>query len=69
VLGILAGALASFFGFGSDDTSSGAAASETVLSASGDERAGGDVRARLTEMRSRLAELDKAVASLQDELP
>jgi voltage-gated potassium channel len=69
VLGILAGALASFFGFGSDDRSSGATASEAEMAANREERAGGDARARLTKMRARLAELDEAVASLQDELP
>jgi voltage-gated potassium channel len=69
VLGVLAGALASFFGFGGDPGPTEEATTEPAPGVNGDQPPGADLRARLTEMRARLAELDEAVASLQDELP
>jgi voltage-gated potassium channel len=66
VLGILAGALAQFFGFGSDDTKEEAAAAPEPPA---EVPAGApDLRAELAAVRARVAELDAALAAAEDRL-
>jgi len=60
LLGVLAGTLASFFGFGDRPE-------EATSSASPSEPA--DVKAELTALRARVADLDAALAALEDRLP
>jgi voltage-gated potassium channel len=61
VLGILAGALASFFGFGQE-----AEAPEPPTAVIG---AGDELALALADVRARVAELDQAIAALHDRLP
>jgi voltage-gated potassium channel len=63
VLGVLAGALASFFGFADSD----AAESEAEEAAAADRPAGPDLDAQLAALRSQVATLDQAIAAIESE--
>jgi voltage-gated potassium channel len=65
VLGVLAGALASFFGFGDDhDDANG----EDAVAASGGRPSMADGQPDLVTLRARLVELDRAVAAVREHL-
>lgn len=68
VLGILAGALASFFGFGED--ASEVAPTVTASSTAGTAAGGNteEMQADLSALRARVAELDRAIAAVQERI-